>query len=373
VVEGNSQTAGAVIVGAGLAGSATALALRRAGYSRPVTLVGDESHLPYDRPPLSKQILSGEWAIERAYLHTNDEYRDLDISLMLGTPATGVQEGALLLADSRRLEYQDLVVATGVHPVQLREQPQSPRVRMLRTLDDCASIRDDFARIASIIVIGAGFIGAEVASVAHDSGIRVTVIEALSGPFERIVGSQLSSRCARLHRDTGVALRCNSGVERMLETGEGVTVRLVDGSDLTADLVLVAIGVRPTTEWLEGSGLPLDGGIVCDARGRIAGRRSMHALGDVASWQSLHFGGRFRDEHWTSATSQAAIVAQDIVDCRIEPPNLIPYFWSNQHGTRIQMVGRRLRLRARSCTEMMTAGCSSPHILGAPRSSPPPR
>ncbi len=337
-----------VVVGAGLGGLRTVEFLRAEGFPGQISLVGDEPHEPYDRPPLSKQILAGQWPEERAVLHRG-ELADLDISVRLGACALGVDHAAVELSDGTRLRYDTLVVATGVQPRRLPNQPDHPELHVLRTLEDCRGLRDSISRARSLLVVGAGFIGAEVAATARMAGLEVTMLEALPAPFARVLGEQMGQLCARLQASNGVTVRCGVRLESFLdpspdmirEGNSGIAVRLADGSVVTADCGVVAVGTVVEGGWLAGLGVPTDGGLSCDATGLVEGTGNVYAVGDIAAWRHPTIGDRPRIEHWTSAAEQAAVVAQQIAGKQItRHADVVPYFWSDQYGLTLQLAGR---------------------------------
>jgi 3-phenylpropionate/trans-cinnamate dioxygenase ferredoxin reductase subunit len=329
-----------VVVGAGLGGLRAVESLRAEGFPGQISLVGDEPHEPYDRPPLSKQILAGQWPEERAVLHRG-ELADLDVSLYLGRSAVGVDRAAVELADGTRLRYDALVVATGVLPRRLPGQPDHPELHVLRTLEDCRGLRDSISRARSLLVVGAGFIGAEVAATARTAGLEVTMIEALPVPFARVLGEQMGQLCARLQTDNGVSVRCGVRLEGFADSNGGIAARLADGSIVRADCGVVGVGTVIDCGWLAGLGVPTNSGLLCDSTGLVEGTGNVYAVGDVAAWRHPTVGDRPRIEHWTSATEQAAVVAQRIAGTEItRQADVVPYFWSDQYGLTMQLVGR---------------------------------
>lgn len=332
-----------VVVGAGLGGLRTVEALRAAGFPGRISLVGEEPHEPYDRPPLSKEILSGRWPEQRAVLHRG-ELRDLDVALHLGTAAVGVDPAAVELSDGTRLNYHALVVATGVRARRLPGQPDHPELHVLRTLEDCRALRDSLARARSLLVIGAGFIGAEVAATARAAGLEVTMLEALPVPFARVLGEQMGALCARLQTDNGVTMRCGVPLTEFLTNGNAggaVAARLADGTTVRADCGVVGVGTVVDSGWLAGLGVSADNGLACDDTGLVVGTGNVYAVGDIAAWPHPLVGDRPRIEHWTSATEQAMVVAQRITGTQIsQQADTVPYFWSDQYGLKLQLVGR---------------------------------
>lgn len=336
-----------VVVGAGLAGLRAVEALRGGGYDGRLTVVGEESHRPYDRPPLSKKVLSGEWEPDRAALRQPDQFDDLGVEWRLGQRATGLDTDArsLTLADGERLGWDGLVLALGAVPRQLPLDAELEGVFTLRTLDDSLSLRAALdAGPSRVVVIGAGFIGAEVASTARAKGVDVTVLEALPVPLARGLGPVMGAACAALVRDGGVDLRCGVSVEALVGDGDGKVagVRLATGATIDAEVVVVGIGVTPDTTWLQGSGLTLGDGILCDAE-LGCGPPGVVAAGDCVRWPSAYAGEAVRVEHWTNAAEQGAHAATTLLARAAGdegvPYHSVPFFWSDQFGHRIQMLG----------------------------------
>jgi NADPH-dependent 2,4-dienoyl-CoA reductase/sulfur reductase-like enzyme len=368
-----------VVVGASLAGLRAAEELRAAGYEGPVTVVGDEPHRPYDRPPLSKQLLSGAWDLERIALTVScDGGLDaLELDWRPSTRATGLDVVArrVELAGGEILAYDGLVVATGAAPRTLPGTADLGGVYTLRTLDDCLALRADLdAGAHRVVVVGAGFIGSEVAATCRQRGCDVTILEALPVPLGRALGDEMGTVMGELHRDHGVDLRLGTGVER-IDGGERVErVRLADGSAIPADLVVIGVGVSPNTDWLAGSGLTVDDGVVCDATTLAA--PGVVAAGDVARWPSRRFGELMRVEHWDNAIAMGAHAAGrlladlgagagprrggsagthiaggaadqggDAEGAAVEPGeplvyDPVPWFWSDQYDRKVQLAGR---------------------------------
>jgi NADPH-dependent 2,4-dienoyl-CoA reductase/sulfur reductase-like enzyme len=299
--------------------------------------------MPYDRPPLSKQVLAGKWAPEQTTLDTiGTDLADLDIDWRLATRAAGLDlaERAVELSDEERVPFDGLVIATGASVRTLPGQPDLVGMHMLRTLDDCAALKADLDRSPQrVVVVGAGFIGAEVAATAREAGLDVTMLEALPAPLQRGLGDQMGMVMAEVHREHGIDLRLSTGVESFDGDGAGhVTgVTLTDGTSVAADVVVVGVGVAPNTSWLEGSGLELDNGVVCDAACLAA--PGVVAAGDVARWPNARFDEVMRVEHWDNAQDQGAHAARTLLGAR-EPYMPVPWFWSDQYDRKIQLAGR---------------------------------
>lgn len=329
---------GLVVVGASLAGLRAVEAARKTGYAGSITLVGAEEHLPYDRPPLSKAFLDAGTDTAATTLRTEDELRDLDIELRLGTPASALDPIArrISLGDDT-LTYQSLVIATGA---QARDLPGEPLagVHTLRTVDDARQIRDALDAGARTVIVGAGFIGSEVAAAARKRALPVTVVEAAELPLIRAVGMQMAGACAALHARHGTELRLGLGVRALEGNGRVQRVVLSDGTILPADLVVVGVGATPATGWLQDSGLTLDDGLVCDET--LRAHDGVYAAGDVARWHNPLFGTSMRLEHWTSAAEQGALAARNALAPQAAMSySTVPYFWSDWGTDKLQMVG----------------------------------
>ncbi|HKT05582.1 MAG TPA: FAD-dependent oxidoreductase [Rugosimonospora sp.] len=325
---------GVVVVGAGLGGVRTVERLRASGYTGRIALVGAEEHAPYDRPPLSKQVLRGEWAPERTVLRDKPGLDALGVSWHRGVAAVGLRGTTVDLDDGTAVRADMVVLATGATARRLPGQPDTAGT--LRTRDDAVALRDALTASRSLLIVGAGFIGAEVAGAARGLGLDVTVVESLPAPCERALGRQGGERAARLFAEAGVQLRCGTGVARF---ADGHTVALTDGSSVTADVVLVGVGAAPNVGWLAGTGLAVSGGIACDGYGRVPGADRVWALGDATAWWDAARGRSFRSEHWTSTVDQVAVVVADMLG-QPAPPPAVPYAWSDQFGLRIQLYGR---------------------------------
>ncbi len=337
-------TSPVVIVGASLAASRCAAALRRGGLDGAITIINAEAHLPYDRPPLSKQFLSGEWDADRLSLLKPEQLTEFELDWRMQTAATAldVDTRTVTLDDGTTVQGDHVVIATGAAPRRLPGTEALAGVHVLRTLDDSAGLRHELAERphASVVVVGAGFIGAEVAATAATAGHRVTIIEAAAVPMERGLGAQMGAFCGSLHADHGVDLRLSTGVTGVRSDADGriAAVELSDGTELAADVLVVGIGVVPSTAWLDGSGLTLDDGVVCNAHCEAA--PGIYAAGDVARWPNERFGELMRVEHWDNAVEQGIHVAKRILGEATEPFTPVPWFWSDQYEHKIQLAGR---------------------------------
>jgi NADPH-dependent 2,4-dienoyl-CoA reductase/sulfur reductase-like enzyme len=331
-----------VVVGASLAGVRAAEALRRQGFTGRLTLIGAEPHFPpYDRPPLSKELLLGAWQPERARLRVSP---DLGAELALGHRATGLdlERRQLTTSAGGAVGFDGLVIATGAVP----RWPSLPGtgldgVLALRTVEDSLALQRELAAGPRVVVVGAGFIGCEVASACRRQGLDVTVVEVLALPLIRVLGPDMGELVRAFHDRRGVLFRLGAKVAGLRGNGRVRRVDLTDGTSLPADVVVLAIGAVPETGWLDGSGLVLDDGVVCDQTCAAVGARDVVAAGDVARWFNPLFGETMRVEHWSNAAEQAeAAVATLLAGPEAaEPYQPVPYFWSDQHGSKLQFVG----------------------------------
>ncbi len=328
------------VVGASLAGLRAAETLRAEGFDGVLHLVGDEVHRPYDRPPLSKQVLSGDWDVERVWLSADEKFDALNLTTHLGDAAVSFDAAALAvtLASGTVLDVDGVVITTGARTRALGDPMMG--VYTLRTLDDAQAIRAAFQKQPSrVVVIGAGFIGAEVAASARGLGLDVTMLEMAEAPFERSVGAEMGAVLADVHRDHGVDLRLGVGCEAILGDEHVTGIRLTDGSEIETELVVVGIGVIPNVEWLDGSGLTIDNGVVCDTTSLAA--PGVVAAGDVAQWHNGHFDETMRVEHWDNAITQAAHATKRLLHgASVGPYEPVPWFWSDQYDRKIQLAGR---------------------------------
>ncbi|WP_280424704.1 NAD(P)/FAD-dependent oxidoreductase [Nocardia carnea] len=328
-----------VVVGASLAGLKAVESARKRGYSGAITLIGGEDELPYDRPPLSKAFLhDAEPAVP--YYRTRSELDELAVDFRPGRRATGLDTGTrTLVVGDDQIGYDALIVATGADARTLPGAGALPGAHTLRTVADARAIRAALDQGARTVVIGAGFIGAEVASAARKRGLPVVILEGAPTPLVRAIGPVMGQAFASLHAANGAELRCGVTVTAVEGNGVVERVRLSDGTTIAADLVVVGIGAEPVTEWLAGSGLAVDNGVVCDAT-LAASAPGVYAAGDVARWHNPLFDRSMRLEHWTSAQEQGALAARNALEpAAAEPYATVPYFWSDWYGSRIQFVG----------------------------------
>ncbi|MFH8570259.1 NAD(P)/FAD-dependent oxidoreductase [Streptomyces sp. NPDC017993] len=330
-----------VVVGANIAGLRAVEAARQTGFDGPVTLIGAEPHLPYNRPPLSKGFLRADTGGEAQYFRGEESLRsELAVDLRLGAPATALcPDTRTIRVGDEELPYSAAVIATGARARTLPGASRLRGVHTLRTLDDARRIRAALVPGARLVVVGAGFVGAEVAFTAKESGVDVTVLEAAPTPLVRAVGSEMGAVLGGLLGRRGIALRCGAAVEELQGTDRIESVRLADGTTLPTDLVVVGIGADPATDWLAGSGLELDDGVVCDRHLRTSAP-GVYAAGDVARWFNPVLDRTVRLEHWTTAAEQGALAARNAVEPTTDTVcSTVPYFWSDWGEHRIQFVG----------------------------------
>ncbi|MEH2492763.1 NAD(P)/FAD-dependent oxidoreductase [Bradyrhizobium sp. AZCC 2230] len=330
-----------LIIGASVAGVGAANELRRCGFSGQITLVDAQANLPYDRPPLSKAALQGDVALPDLQFHDRGHYARTKIDLQLGSAAQRLDPHArsVFLESGQSLTADQIIIATGARARPFPADRCTGRVHLLRGLDDATQLRALLRPGKRLVIIGGGFIGAEVASAASGLGLDVVVIEAAGLPFERILGSQVAARLADLHIQAGIELLCGVSVERIESSSYGQRVFIADDMWIDADIVVAGLGSIPNVEWLASSGLELSNGILCDEQGRTEAP-GIFAAGDVAVWLDRYNGLHVRHEHWTAAREQARIVAQSIYGGIGTPwRDFVPYFWSDLHGIRLQMLG----------------------------------
>jgi phthalate 3,4-dioxygenase ferredoxin reductase component len=331
-----------VVIGSSVGGVSTAQALRREGFEGRIVLVGEETATPYDKPPLTKQFLAGDWDADRVTLLRPEAAERSGIELRLGAAATRLDVAGrrVLLADGTQLAYDSLVVATGASARPSPWRAESG-VHVVRTLQDSRALREALRSGGPVVVVGGGFIGSEVASTARMLGHEVTVVDPLPVPIGRVVGPEVGRYFTELHHRHGVETRFGVGVEEVDGAAGRLRIRLTDGAELAAATVVVGIGTVLNDGWLAGSGIPLDNGVLCDQFSRAIDAPDVHVVGDVARWFHPGHGEHMRVEHWTNAMEQAVCVAHNIAhpgDLRAYRP--VEYVWSDQYDWKIQLVGR---------------------------------
>lgn len=327
-----------VIVGAGLGGLSVADELRRAGHRGRIVLVGDERYPPYDRPPLSKEVLRGTRTPADVRLRDDAFFAEHAIELRLGAAAAALDpvRREVVLDDGATIAYDNAVIATGVRARTLPAALQGSTVHILRTLDDCLALRQSVKSADSVLIIGAGFIGCEVAANLMKLGLRVCLVEQQPTPMNAALGDKVGELIARMHKAAGVDLRCGTAIDRLEGAGDRVRADLSDGGAIAADVAVAGLGAEPRLEWLSGSGVEVADGVACDERGRTT-VPGVWAVGDAAAWQAPGRGRR-RVEHWTRAREQARSIARTMLGA--EDADLpVPYFWSDQYGLKVQLYG----------------------------------
>jgi NADPH-dependent 2,4-dienoyl-CoA reductase/sulfur reductase-like enzyme len=324
-----------VVVGTSLAGLRAIETLRREGFAGRIVAIGAEPHLPYDRPPLSKQYLKGDWQEDRIALR-REGVDELEVEWRLGTRAEALDLAGrcVLIEGGERAAYDRLLICTGTVARRLPFGDDLAGIHVLRTLDDARVLRSELSTASHVAVVGAGFIGMEVAASCREVGLDVTVVEPLEQPLMRGLGAELGAWVGDRHREQGVRLRCGVGVARFEGSSRVERVKLTDGTTLDADLVVVGVGARPACDWLTSSGLALDDGVVCDASGATAAS-DVFAAGDVARWQGT------RLEHWTSAVEQGVHAATRLLHGEaVGALEHLPYVWTDQFELRLQIAGQ---------------------------------
>ncbi|MEZ5497854.1 MAG: FAD-dependent oxidoreductase [Steroidobacteraceae bacterium] len=331
---------GVIIVGAGESAGSLAFSLRQQGYSRPIVLIGDESHPPYRRPPLSKAFLAGEVSAESLYLRSADSYARQNIELRLGLGVEAIDRAArsVTLFDGEVLSYDRLVLATGGHARRLLlPGADHPNVHYVRTITDIERLKKEFLPGKRLVVVGGGYIGLEVAAIGIKKGLGVTVIESLPRVLARVTAPEVSAFYERVHSEQGVKLLTHTGVEAFDGDPRVTGVRLGGGAIVPADIVVVGIGLVPNVELATAAGLLVDNGIVVDALTRSSDE-NIFAIGDCANHENSFLGRRLRMESVASAVEQARICAAAICE-KPAPRSGPPWFWSDQYDLKLQMVG----------------------------------
>lgn len=332
-----------VVVGASAAGLSVVEGLRRLGFTGEVTLVGEEIHPPYDRPPLSKQLLAGSWEADRLRLRAPEVLAALEADLRLGSPATALDTGAreVVLADGERIGYDAVVIATGLSARRLPGTEGVAGAHVLRTVEDALALRETLRGATELVVIGSGFVGAEAAAVARQAGASVTLVTRSPAPLADVLGAELGALLTEVHRENGVRVETGVAVRTVLtDTGRATAVALTDGRTIGADAVLMGIGAVPNTGWLAGSGVPVGDGVECDAT--LSAGPGVWAAGDIACWTHPRTGLPTRVEHRTNAAEQGLAVARNILAAPGEATAFdpIPFVWSDQYDLRLQIYGR---------------------------------
>ncbi|MEB3031958.1 FAD/NAD(P)-binding oxidoreductase [Mycolicibacter sp. MYC340] len=334
----NGDVNGIVIVGGGLAAVRTAEELRREDYSGPITIVSDETRPPYDRPPLTKEVLRGER--DDTTLEPPEFYAGHNIALRLGCGARAVDTDAqtVTLADGTVLGYDQLVIATGLVPRRIPSFGDLDGIRVVRSFEESLLLRGDAAAARRAVVIGAGFIGCEAAASLRKLGVEVALVEPQPAPLAAVLGEQIGELVARLHRANGVDVRSGVGVAEVRGDGRVETVVLADGAELEADLVVLGVGSTPATGWLDGCGIDVNNGVVCDAIGRTSAP-NVWAVGDVAFWRGRD-GHQVRMEHWSNVVTQVRVMVPNMLGRESLHDVAVPaYFWSDQYDVKIQCLG----------------------------------
>lgn len=330
-----------VIVGASVGGVRAAQSLRADGFSGSIKVIDAENHMPYDKPPLSKGFLSGSQDLDRIGLISEKGIAEANIEFLLGKSATRLEvaESEIVLADNSSVHFDQLIIATGVRA---RPSPwkATDGVHLLRSLDDALKLRSDFGSANSVVIVGAGFIGAEVAATARYFGLATSLVDPLTIPMARVMGDEVGGRFIDLHHRNEVSTYFGTGVESITGSKGNLTVELSDGSFLKSDVVVVGIGAVPNDSWLNSSGLLIDNGVVCDEYCRAVGHSNIYAIGDVARWHHPRHGKLVRVEHWTNAVEQAACASHNITNPD-NPHQYAPveYVWSDQYDWKIQLAG----------------------------------
>ncbi|MER9299838.1 FAD-dependent oxidoreductase [Mesorhizobium sp. M0621] len=334
------RTAGVVIIGGGHAGGRTAERLRHGGFAGSIDVIGIEKELPYERPPLSKSVLTSAEAPANAYLLPSAKWKEIGVTFHLGAEATGIDRHAksVVLEGRSPLAYRKLVLATGLSPRRIASlEPIADRIAYLRSFEDALSLRSRIVPGMSIVLVGAGLIGLEVAASAVQRGAYVTVLEAADRPLSRLLPSYLSQWIAQVHERAGVRILCGRQIAASESLGQSACLHIDDGSQLQADLVLVGIGGTPNDRLAREAGLDIDNGIVVNAFGQTSSP-DIFAVGDVAAHENPFFGRRWRLESWKNAEDQAGIVASYLCG---QPAAYgeVPWFWTDQYDLNIQVAG----------------------------------
>jgi len=328
---------GLVIVGASLAGITCAQSLRAEGYTKKITLIGDEKYLPYNRPPLSKQVLSGKWQATQTNIDSAEKFAELALEFSLGENAIALDVSSKeVKTNTRTLPFEDLVIATGASVRKLPGTGGMRRVHVLRTIDDALGLREALAGIKSAVVVGAGVLGSEVISALSEYGIHTTVIDRMATPQLPLTGGQFASRVNDLFIEHGVVTKYGVEINSVTEQETGISFDLSDESKVSGEIAVVAIGCIPNVGFLAHSGLDISNGVLCDSNGLAAPH--IYAAGDVARWHNSVTGKSLRLENQTSAIEQGLAIGKFIATGE-SSPTTHPFFWSEIFGNKILMLG----------------------------------
>lgn len=333
-----------VVVGAGLAGGTAAMTMRTKGFDGRIVVIGDEPHPPYSRPPLSKALVRGEIEAARTHLRPAAMWEQKDVEFVLGRACTelDVASHQVVLSDGERIDYDSVLLATGGRARTLPGQDAVPGVFVLRTLDDALAIRDRLGPGRRLLIVGAGFVGAELAASAAALGTEVTVLESAAVPLGRALPPQIGEIYARMHRGHGVEIQVNAAVHDVVPSSGGLLTRTTDGAVHVSDTVVIAVGLVPELELAERAGLAVDNGVVVDEYCR-ASAPDVFAVGDIANHPNPLLGHRVRVEHWQNAQHQSAVAAHNMVaadDGDYEVFAEVPWVWSDQYDVNLQVAGR---------------------------------
>lgn len=332
-----------VVVGGGVAGTMAAQTLRTEGFDGDLTIVCAERHAPYHRPALSKKLLTGE--VHRAGIDMAPQ-NEFTVRTLRGASAVALDMASRTVEvrdgnEDRSLKFDGLVIASGADVRRWPGGPVPAGVMALRTVDDCLAIRSKLGKRARVVIVGGGFIGTEVAASLQSLGHKVTLLSRADALLQSALGQEMGSCWTDLHRHHGVDVRTGVEVDGFTGKGHVKAVQLSDGSKLKADLVLIGLGVKPATDWLQGSGIKVDKGVVCDATGATEGATDVVAAGDVARWWHPLYQQHLRVEHWDQASRQGVTAARNLLaeHEEVQEYDAVPYFWSDQYDVKLQLVG----------------------------------
>jgi NADPH-dependent 2,4-dienoyl-CoA reductase/sulfur reductase-like enzyme len=332
-----------VIVGSSVGGIRTGQALRGGGFDGDILVIGAEEADPYDKPPLSKEFLTGQKSVAQFRLLGGDGWEGSGLEALLGNRAIALDCVAkqVTLDSGQQVCYDKLVIATGARPRRLVDSAGNPVGHTIRSLDDSQALKSAMQRGGHVVIVGGGFIGCEVASAARQTGCEATIINSQTVPFAAAFGIEVGALLGGLHAESGTSVLTGAGVDTVHRRGEdGARIVLSNGRVLDADILVAGIGVTPNTEWLANSGVALEDGVRTDEFCRALGTGDVYAIGDVANWHDLTSDRPRRVGHWTNAVEQAELVAHNIIRAeKLREYRAAPYFWSDQYGSKIQMIG----------------------------------